>query len=190
MFRQTTCRSAVIWGVHLHRRLNWTGYCEAMRIKDLRTLTQLVPMLTSSLPQWSKSFLSKPHFRPQMTIASPAWALIVETQISCLQVVQNRDLGLIGGYDRHALRTNMHLDHQILMLKNYIKTLAQKMQAFAKTNGSLILPLQFFTQGFLDPSYPKLIRRRGLARPRNPKFQSFKKKFLRLIQERSKFSPT
>ena len=57
--------------VHLNRRLNWNGHCQAMSTKALGTLGQLTPLLKSSLPQKSKLLLYKSYVRPQMTYASP-----------------------------------------------------------------------------------------------------------------------
>ena len=71
-----------------------------------------------------------------MTYASPAWAFITKTQFFRLQVVQNRALRVIGGYDRHARTDKMHLDHQLPMLKSYVKTLTLKMYASAKTSSN------------------------------------------------------
>ena len=57
-------------GVLLHRRLNWSKHCEAMRGKSLMSLGKLIPLLKSSLPQL---LLYKSYVRSMMTYASPAW---------------------------------------------------------------------------------------------------------------------
>ena len=111
-------------GVHLQRRLNWNGHCQAMRTKALGTLGQLIPLLQSSLPQKSKLLLYKSYVRPQMTYASPAWAFITKSQYKSLQVVQNRALRIIGGYDIRTRTTKMHFDLEIPKLKRCIKILA------------------------------------------------------------------
>ena len=108
-------------GVHLHRRLNWNGHCRAMRTKALDTLGQLTPLLQSSLPQKSKLLLYKSYVRPQMTYASPAWAFIKKSQYKSLQVVENRALRIIGGYDIRTRTTKMHFDLEIPMLKALLK---------------------------------------------------------------------
>ena len=67
-----------------------------------------------------------------MTYASPAWAFITKTQYKSLQVVQNRALRIIGGYDIRTRTTEMHFDLKIPMLKSYVKVLTLKMYASAK----------------------------------------------------------
>ena len=57
-----------------------------------------------------------------MTYAFPAWAFITKTQYKRLQVLQNRALQLIGGYDIRTSTTKMHLDLKIPMLKIYVKS--------------------------------------------------------------------
>ena len=55
-----------------------------------------------------------------MTYASPAWAFISEQNMNSLQLVQNKALRIIGGFD-WCTRTELHFDNEILMLKNFIK---------------------------------------------------------------------
>ena len=69
-----------------------------------------------------------------MTYASPAWAFITKTKFSRLQVVQNRALRIIGGYDIRTRSTEIHFDNKIPLLKSFVKTLDLKMYASAKTN--------------------------------------------------------
>jgi hypothetical protein len=135
-------------GVHLHRRRNWNGHCQAMR-----TLGKLVPLLKSSLPQKFKLLLYKSYVQSQMTYASPAWAFITKTQFSRLQVVQNGALRIIGGYDIRT--TDMHFDHKIPLLKSYVKTLALKMYASAKINRIRYVRTFGSASTVLDPRVPR-----------------------------------
>jgi hypothetical protein len=142
-------------GVHLQRRLNWNGHCQAMRTKALGTLGQLAPLLQSSLSQKSKLLLYKSYVRPHVTYASPAWAFITKSQYKSLQVVQNRALRIIRGYDIRTRTTQMHFDLKIHMPKSYVKILTLKMYASAKpveigTSGSLVLLLRCLTRGYVD----------------------------------------
>ena len=75
--------------------------------------------------------------RPQMTYVSPAWAFNSKKNSIRLQVVQMRALRIIGGYDRHTRTDKMHFDHKIPKLKSYIKYLALKMYATAKSSRKL-----------------------------------------------------
>jgi hypothetical protein len=106
-------------GVHLYRRLNWSGHCETMRTKAPRTLGQFIP------PSAKVKII-------YLTYASSAWAVITKTQFFSLQVVQNRALRVIGGYVRHTRTDKMHLNHQISILKSYVNALTLKMYASAK----------------------------------------------------------
>ena len=85
-------------GVLLHRRLNWSKHCRAMRSKALQSLGSLIPLMKSPLPLNLKLLLYKAYIRPQMTYASPAWAFISKKNSVRLQVVQNRALRIIGGF--------------------------------------------------------------------------------------------
>ena len=69
-----------------------------------------------------------------MTYASPAWAFISKTNMNRLQVVQNKALRIIGGYDWYTRTEQLHFDNEILMLKSFIKKLASKLYAYAKTS--------------------------------------------------------
>ena len=73
-------------------------------------------------------------FRPVMTYASPAWAFIPKTSMQRLQVVQNRALRLIGGYDWYTRINEMHSDLEISKLKSFIKRLALKLYGSAKSS--------------------------------------------------------
>ena len=86
-------------GVLLHRRLNWSKHCKAMRSKALQSLGSLIPLMKSPLPLNLKLLLYKAYIRPQMTYASPAWAFISKKNTIRLEVVQNKALRIIGGYD-------------------------------------------------------------------------------------------
>ena len=55
-----------------------------------------------------------------MTYAAPAWAFIPKTSTQRLQVVQNRALRLIGGYDWYTRINKMHSDLEIPKLKSFI----------------------------------------------------------------------
>jgi hypothetical protein len=43
-----------------------------------------------------------------MTYATPAWTFISKSNMKLLQVVQNKALGLIGGYDWYTRADNMN----------------------------------------------------------------------------------
>ena len=60
-----------------------------------------------------------------MTYTSPAWAFISKFIMSRLQVVQNRTLRIIGGYDWYTRTKQLHFDNEVTM--RFIKTLALKM---------------------------------------------------------------
>jgi hypothetical protein len=51
-----------------------------------------------------------------------------------LQAVQNRALGLIGGYDWYTRTDKMHSDFEIIKLKSFMKYLTLKLYAFATNN--------------------------------------------------------
>ena len=69
-----------------------------------------------------------------VTDASPAWAFIQKSNMYRLQVVQNRALLVIGGYDRYTRTYDMHFEFEIPKLESYTKTLAPKLYASAKTS--------------------------------------------------------
>ena len=69
-----------------------------------------------------------------MTYASPAWAFISKSNLNRLQVVQNRALRIIGGYDWYTRKEPLHFDNEILMFNSFIKILTSKLHASATTN--------------------------------------------------------
>ena len=71
----------------LHRRLNWSNYCEAMRDKALMSLGRLIPLLKSPLPVSSQLLLYSSYVRPTYVRPTP-----LHPKINDPQVVQNRAL--------------------------------------------------------------------------------------------------
>ena len=64
-----------------------------------------------------------------MNYGSPAGAFIRKRKLNCMQVVENRALGVIGGYNKYARTETMHFDNKIHVFKSYIRTLTLKMYA-------------------------------------------------------------
>ena len=91
-------------------------------------------LLHSPISLKAKFSLCKTYIRPVMTYASPVWAFIPKTCMQRLQVVQNRTLRLIGGYDWYTRIDRMHSDLEIPKLKSFIKHLALKFYAPAKSS--------------------------------------------------------
>ena len=54
-----------------------------------------------------------------MTNAAQAWAIIWKSNMKRLQVVQNRALRFIGGYDWYTCIDKMHSDVEIINLMIY-----------------------------------------------------------------------
>ena len=69
-----------------------------------------------------------------MTYAFPAWGFISKLNMQHLQVVQNRALRIIGSHDWYTIIDKMHSDTQFPRLKAYIKILALKLYASAKSS--------------------------------------------------------
>ena len=107
-----------------------------------------------------------------MTFASPAWAFIAKSQHKSLQVVQNRALRIIGGYDI-PVQIKMHFDHKIPKLKSYIKCLALKMYTTAKCSRNRYVRKLGAVFMVIDPRVPrpppyaKIVRGCAMARSRH-----------------------
>ena len=132
----TTFENADIGEVTLDRKLNWKTHSDLMRPKAFSALSRSFSLLKSTLLLRSKLLIYKSYIRPQMTYATPAWAFISKTKMNSLQVVQNRALRIIGGYDWYTGTKQIHSDNEISMLKAYIKILAKKLYAFAKLSSN------------------------------------------------------
>ena len=109
-------------------------YCKILRSKALRSLAAMTPLLRSPLSLKVKLLLYKTYIRPVMTYTSPVCAFISKSSLQCLQVVQNRALRLIGGYDWYTRINKMHSDLEIPKLKSFIKRLALKLYGSAKSS--------------------------------------------------------
>ena len=101
---------------YLGPRLIWKSHCKAVRGKSLRALSSLNLLFRSSLPLSSKLLIYKPFIQPIMTYASLAWGFISKFNISHLQVVQNRALRIIGGYDWYTCTEQLHWTMQFQCL--------------------------------------------------------------------------
>jgi hypothetical protein len=118
-------------------------------------LTAIKSLQRSPLFLKAKLNLYKTYIWPMMTFVCPAWAFISKSNIPCLQVVQNRALRLIGGYDWYTQIDKMHSDTEIPKLKSFIKCLALKLYASAKLSRTRYikkLGTDSLTKGYLDPS--------------------------------------
>ena len=72
-----------------------------------------------------------------------------------LQVVQNRALRIIGGYDRYTRTDKMHFDHEIPKLKSFIKCLAFKMYATVKSSRNRYVRKLGAVSMVIDPRVPR-----------------------------------
>ena len=118
----------------MNHRLRWKKHYKVLRGKALRSLTALKPLLCSPLSLKAKFLLYETYIWPMMTYTSPAWAVIPKSSMHCLQVVQNRELRLIGRYHWYTWIDKMHSDLKIPKLKSFIKHLALKLYASSKTS--------------------------------------------------------
>ena len=118
----------------MDQRLNWNEQCKTLRGKAFRALSALRPLFMSSLPLHTKLLVYNAFIRPLMTYASPVWAFISKTNMNRLQVVQNKALRIIGGYDWYTRTELLHFDNEILMLNSFIKKLASKLYSSVKTS--------------------------------------------------------
>jgi hypothetical protein len=90
-----------------------------------------------------------------MTYASSAWAFITKRKLNRLQVVQNTALRIIDGYDRYTRTETLHFDYKIPMLKRFIRSLALKMYASAKTSRNRYVRKLDFASTILGPKVPR-----------------------------------
>ena len=88
-----------------------------------------------------------------MTYAAPAWSFISKTKMKCLQVVQNRTLRLILGYDRYTRSEQLHSDNEILRFEDMHHSFRLKLRVFAFPKSSHV---------------PKISQGRAMVRPRYP----------------------
>ena len=82
----------------------------------------------------TKLILYIQFLRSALTYAGPAWLGIAQTHLHKLQVLQNRCLRVIGGYDLFTTIQQMHDDLQILPIHAYLKHLARTLYAFSPAN--------------------------------------------------------
>lgn len=81
-------------GVHLDRRMNWSHHTTQLRLKGIKALGALGPILNkrSNLRSTTKLQIYSTLVRPCITYAAPVWSSTCKTNFYKLQVVQNRAL--------------------------------------------------------------------------------------------------
>lgn len=79
-------------GVTLDRKLNWTPHIDNLKIKGIKALNALSPILNrkSALSPHIKLALYSSLVRPCITYACPVWGPTCTTNIAKLQIVQNK----------------------------------------------------------------------------------------------------
>lgn len=134
-FRIAYVQKTKYLGILLHPRLNWKDHILRNKYTALNRLKQLIPLLLSvNLSLKCKMTLYKVYIRSQMTYAAPAWGFAPRTTMHHLQVVQNKALRIIGGYDFYTTQVQMHDDLEISTIPEYIKILSKTFYHTAKEN--------------------------------------------------------
>ena len=99
-------------GVIYDRRLTWKPHVHTLKQSFHGRLSQIAPLLRSpSLSLATKIMLYRSYLRSALTYAIAAWFGIANAHLATLQVLQNRSLRMIGGYDRATPIVQMHEDH-------------------------------------------------------------------------------
>ena len=101
-------------GIILNHRMNWKPHVEVLTGRAHRPITALSPLLRSSLFSRAKCLTYKTYIRPMVTYTASDWKFITISNMQSLQVVQNRALKLIGGYDRHTRIGKIHSETFVL----------------------------------------------------------------------------
>ena len=100
-------------------------------------ISQIAPLLRSpSLSIATKLILYRTYIRFALTYAIVAWFGIANAHLATLQILQNRCLRMIGGYDRTTPILQMHEDLQIRYFIEYARTLSRNLyhKALYNTN--------------------------------------------------------
>ena len=74
------------------------------------------------------------YLRSTLTYAAAAWLGIAKSRLKLLQVLQNRCLRRIGGYDWYTRVNQMHEDLQIPYITTYMKHQAHRLYQKTLTN--------------------------------------------------------
>lgn len=114
-------------GVTLDKKLNFKSHIENTKMKTIKCMYSLYPMLKSTrLSIKNKNILYKTVIRPIITYAAPIWCEAPKRFIKILQIVQNRCLKLIHGKPRLFRTARLHEETEYPMINELIHTLTTK----------------------------------------------------------------
>lgn len=115
-------------GIMLDRKLNWSVNTLSLRLKGIKALNVLYPILNRRACLSSKTKLNiyRTLVRPCITYACPVWSSTCPTNIKMLQVVQNKALKYaFNTYFRTNLQ-KLHIQIKFPTIYEYIFKLSKK----------------------------------------------------------------
>ena len=113
-------------GIILDKKLNFGQHINYVVSKAIAKFINLYTLFKNKvLSQKSKIILYKSLVLPGMLYACPSWSFTCDSNISKLQVVQNKFLRIIGNCRKFTQISIVHKELNIEYVKSYIKKLSQ-----------------------------------------------------------------
>ena len=115
-------------GITFDKNLTWNNQIQEFKRKFAERYSRINPLfITMKIPLTTKINLYKAYIRSVITYAAPAWMGSSKLKMQKIQVLQNRCLRKIGGYDRYTRIQQLHEDLRVERIEDFVKRLAKKM---------------------------------------------------------------
>ena len=127
--------SAKYLGVVFDKRLTWRVHVDGLKKSFHGRLSQVAPLLRSpNITIKTKLMIYCQYIRAALTYAIVAWFGIATGRLASLQVLQNRCLRIIGGFDRQTPIAQMHETLDMPYFIDYARRLADALYQKALYN--------------------------------------------------------
>ena len=122
-------------GILLDKKLLFKEHINAVLNKAIVKYTTLYPLLKSpTLNIETKKQIYMAIIRSGLTYAGGVWRFAAKTHRSKLQILQNKVLRTISGFDRTTKITQIHEDLEIQMIDDYLSEISKKLWTRTETS--------------------------------------------------------
>lgn len=135
-------RSVKYLGTVLDTKLNWSQNTQKLRLKGIKAMNALSPILNrkSCLSSSTKLSIYRTLVRPCITYACPVWSSTCTTNINKLQVIQNKALKFSYNTPICTNLSKLHVNIKFPILKDFIFKISKKfyLHSISKNKNKLI----------------------------------------------------